>query len=102
VFATSVMRYKRTKKPLPEIARELNVDAVIEGTLLQSGGRVRITANLLHAPTDRHLWAETYERDLGDVLVTAGPRACGRQADSVSNFARACDAGRCAGRSGGP
>ena len=64
----STMRYKGSKKPLPEIARELNVDAVVEGTVWRSGNRVRITANLLHAPTDRHLWAETYERDLGDVL----------------------------------
>ena len=69
ISRTSVMRYKGAKKPLPEIARELNADAVIEGTLLRSGDRVRITANLLHAPTDRHLWAETYERDLGDVLT---------------------------------
>ena len=68
ISRTSVMRYKGTQKPLPEIARELKVDAVIEGTLLRSRDRVRITANLLHAPTDRHLWAETYERDLGDVL----------------------------------
>ncbi len=69
ISRTSVMRYKGTKKPLPEIARELNVHAVIEGTLLRSGGRVRITANLLHAPTDRHLWAASYERDLGDILT---------------------------------
>ncbi len=69
ISRTSVMRYKRTSKPVPQIGRELNVDAVIEGTLLRSGGRVRITANLLHAPTDRHLWAESYERDLGDVLT---------------------------------
>lgn len=65
---TSVMRYKGTKKSLPEIARELNVDGVIEGSVTRSGQRVRITAQLLHAPTDRHLWAETYDRDLGDVL----------------------------------
>ncbi len=65
---TSVMRYKGTKKSLPEIARELNVDAVIEGSVVRSGKRVRITAQLLHGPTDRHLWAETYERDLEDVL----------------------------------
>ncbi len=65
----SVMRYKRTKKPLPEIARELNVDAVVEGTVLRSGDRVRITAQLIHAQSDRHLWAESYERDLRDVLV---------------------------------
>ncbi len=69
ISRTSVMRYKQTKKPLPEIARELNVDALVEGTVLRSGSRVRITANLLYAPTDRHLWAETYDRDIGDVLA---------------------------------
>ena len=69
ISRTSVMRYKGTKKPLPEIAKELNVDAIVEGTVLRSGDRVRVTANLLHAATDRHLWAETYERDLGDVLT---------------------------------
>jgi len=68
ISRTSVMRYKGNKKPLPEIARELNVDAVVEGSVLRSGDRVRITANLLYAPSDRHLWAETYERDLHDVL----------------------------------
>jgi TolB-like protein/DNA-binding winged helix-turn-helix (wHTH) protein/Flp pilus assembly protein TadD len=65
---TSVMRYKGTKKGLPEIGRELNVDGIVEGSVMRSGQRLRITAQLLHAPTDRHLWAETYERDLGDVL----------------------------------
>jgi TolB-like protein/DNA-binding winged helix-turn-helix (wHTH) protein/Flp pilus assembly protein TadD len=68
ISRTSVMRYKGTKKSLPEIARELNVEAVVEGSVTRSGQRVRITAQLLHAPSDRHLWAETYERDLGDVL----------------------------------
>ena len=68
ISRTSVMRYKGTKKRLPEIARELNVDGIIEGSVVRSGGRVRITAQLLHGPTDRHLWAETYDRDLGDVL----------------------------------
>ncbi len=68
VSRTSVMRYKGTKKGLPEIARELNVDGIVEGSIMRSGERVRITAQLLHAPTDRHLWADTYERDLGDVL----------------------------------
>jgi Tfp pilus assembly protein PilF len=62
------MRYKGTKKSLPEIARELNVDGIIEGSVMRSGQRVRITAQLLYGPTDKHLWAETYERDLGDVL----------------------------------
>jgi TolB-like protein/DNA-binding winged helix-turn-helix (wHTH) protein len=68
ISRTSVMRYKGTKKPLPEIAQELNVDAVVEGAVLRSGERVRVTANLVHARTDRHLWAESYERDLRDVL----------------------------------
>jgi TolB-like protein/DNA-binding winged helix-turn-helix (wHTH) protein/Flp pilus assembly protein TadD len=68
ISRTSVMRYKGTKKGLPEIARELNVDGIVEGSVTRSGQRVRITAQLLHGPTDRHLWAETYDRDLGDVL----------------------------------
>jgi TolB-like protein/DNA-binding winged helix-turn-helix (wHTH) protein/Tfp pilus assembly protein PilF len=72
ISRTSVMRYKGTKKPLPEIAKELNVDAVVEGTVLRSDDRVRITANLLDARADRHLWSETYERDLGDVLMLQG------------------------------
>jgi TolB-like protein/DNA-binding winged helix-turn-helix (wHTH) protein/Flp pilus assembly protein TadD len=68
ISRTSVMRYKGTKKSLPEIAKELNVQAIVEGSVMRSGKRVRITAQLLHAPTDQHLWAEAYERDLGDVL----------------------------------
>ena len=66
---TSIMQYKGVKKPLPEIARELNVDAVVEGSVLRVAEQVRITAQLIHAPTDTHLWAESYERDLGDVLA---------------------------------
>jgi TolB-like protein/DNA-binding winged helix-turn-helix (wHTH) protein/Tfp pilus assembly protein PilF len=68
ISRTSVMQYKGTKKPLPQIARELNVDAVVEGTIQRFGNRIRITAQLLHARTDRHLWAETYERDYEDVI----------------------------------
>ncbi len=68
ISRTSVMRYKGSPKLLPEIARELNVDAVIEGSVQQSGGRVRVTAQLIHAATDAHLWAREYERDLTDVL----------------------------------
>src|SRR3984885_4271860 len=68
ISRTSVMRYKGTSKSLPEIARELNVDGIVEGSVTRSGQRVRITAQLLYGPTDKHLWAETYERDLGDVL----------------------------------
>jgi TolB-like protein len=68
ISRTSAMRYKGTKKSLPEIARELNVDGIVEGSVTRSGLRVRITAQLIHAPSDHHLWAETYERDLGDIL----------------------------------
>jgi len=69
ISRTSAMHYKGTRKTLPEIARELNVDAVIEGAVLRSGDRVRITAQLVQAASDRHLWAESYERDLRDVLT---------------------------------
>jgi TolB-like protein/DNA-binding winged helix-turn-helix (wHTH) protein/Tfp pilus assembly protein PilF len=69
ISRTSSMRYKGANKPLREIASELRVDAVIEGTVLRSGGRVQVRAQLIHAPTDRHLWSETYERDLRDVLA---------------------------------
>jgi TolB-like protein/DNA-binding winged helix-turn-helix (wHTH) protein len=68
ISRTSVMQYKGAKKTLPEIARELNVDGVVEGSVLRSGNRVRITAQLIYAATDTHLWAESYERDLGDIL----------------------------------
>ena len=68
ISRASVMQYKGTKKGLPEIARELNVEGIVEGSVTRSGRRVRITAQLLDAPADQHLWAETYERDLGDVL----------------------------------
>jgi serine/threonine protein kinase len=69
ISRTSVMTYKGAKKPLPQIARELGVDGVVEGSVLRVGDRVRITAQLIHAPSDRHLWAESYERDLRDVLA---------------------------------
>ncbi len=66
---TSIMQYKDARKPLPEIARELNVDAVVEGSVMRVGEQVRITAQLIHAPTDTHLWVESYERDLRDILT---------------------------------
>ena len=69
ISRTSMMQYKGTKKPLPQIAKELNVDAVIEGSVLREGGRVRITAQLIQAATDQHLWAESYQRDLRSVLA---------------------------------
>ena len=71
----SIMRYKGSRKPLPEIARELNVDAIVEGTVQRSGDKVRITAQLLQGKTDRHLWAESYERDFRDVLSLQGEMA---------------------------
>jgi serine/threonine protein kinase/Flp pilus assembly protein TadD len=72
ISRTSVMQYKGVQRPLPQIARELNVDAVVEGSVLRSGNRVRITAQLIHAASDEHLWAESYERDLRDVLSLQG------------------------------
>ena len=69
ISRTSVMRYKKTDKSLPEIARELNVEAVVEGSVLRSGDKVRITAQLISARTDANLWAETYDRSLQDSLA---------------------------------
>ncbi len=72
ILRTSVMRYKDTSKPLPEIAHELNVNTIVEGSVLRVGERVRITAQLIDAATDRHLWAKSYERDLRDILSLQG------------------------------
>lgn len=69
ISRTSVMPYKGVRKPLAQIARELNVDAVVEGTVLHSGNRVRIGAQLIEAPADKHLWANDYEGDLRDTLA---------------------------------
>jgi len=69
ISRTSAMRYKGSDKSLPEIAEELNVDAVVEGSVFRGGQRVRITAQLIHAATDTHLWAQSYDRELQDVLV---------------------------------
>jgi TolB-like protein/DNA-binding winged helix-turn-helix (wHTH) protein/Tfp pilus assembly protein PilF len=69
ISRTSVMQYKgEKKKPLPQIGQELNVDAVMEGSVLRSGNQVRIAAHMIYAPTDQNLMAETYERDFGDIL----------------------------------
>ena len=69
ISRTSAMQYKGVRKPLPQIARELNVDAVVEGTVLRSGQQVRITAQLIRAAADKHLWAQSYEGDVGDTLA---------------------------------
>ena len=69
ISRTSVTRYKKTDKLLPEIARELHVDAVVEGSVLRTRDRVRVTAQLIYAATDTNLWAQTYDRDLQDTLT---------------------------------
>ena len=68
ISRSSVMRYKHTQKSVSEIAKDLNVDAIVEGSIERSGDRVRITAQLIRATTERHLWADSYDRDLHDVL----------------------------------
>ncbi len=69
ISRTSVMTYKGARRPLPQIARELNVDAVVEGSVLRSGNLVRITAQLIRASSDEHLWAQSYEVQLRDILA---------------------------------
>lgn len=68
ISRTSVMRYKREMPPLRQVGKDLNVDVVVEGSVVRSGERVRITAQLIDVSTDRHLWAENYESDIHDVL----------------------------------
>jgi TolB-like protein/DNA-binding winged helix-turn-helix (wHTH) protein/Tfp pilus assembly protein PilF len=75
ISRTSIMRYKGTRKPLGEIARELNVDAVVEGTVLRSAERVRVTAQVVGTSPERHVWAERYDRPLGDVVIVQGELA---------------------------
>ena len=69
ISRTSITHYKQTDKSLPEIARELNVDGIVEGTVQRSGDRVHITAQLIHGPSDKHVWAHSYERDMRDVFA---------------------------------
>src|SRR5439155_14785056 len=69
ISRTSVMPYKRARKPLAQIARALNVDAIVEGTVLRSGDRVRITAQLIEVSADKHIWSQSYEGDLRDTLA---------------------------------
>src|ERR1017187_5489978 len=68
ISRTSAMQYKGARKALPEIARELRVDAVVEGSLTRSGQQVRIAVQLIDAKVDRHLWSEDYRRSIGDML----------------------------------
>lgn len=69
ISRTSVMQYKSTSKTVPEIAGELKVDAIVEGSVVRSGDRVRVTAQLIQAPMDKHLWTESYDRQLKDALA---------------------------------
>ncbi|HXP09948.1 MAG TPA: tetratricopeptide repeat protein, partial [Acidobacteriaceae bacterium] len=69
ISRTSTMVYEGARKPLPEIARELHVDAVVEGTVLRAGDQVRITAQLIDASTDKHLWSQSYQGELKDTLA---------------------------------
>jgi TolB-like protein/DNA-binding winged helix-turn-helix (wHTH) protein/Flp pilus assembly protein TadD len=80
ISRTSAMHYKGSRRPLPQIAKELNVDAVVEGSVVRSGNRVRITAQLLDARSDRHLWAKAYDRDIREVM--------GLQQDVASSIVR--------------
>jgi TolB-like protein/DNA-binding winged helix-turn-helix (wHTH) protein/Flp pilus assembly protein TadD len=82
ISRTSVMTYKHMHKPLPQIARELNVDAVVEGTVLRSGDQVRITAQLIEASSDKHLWSQSYEGELRDTLALQN-RVAGAIADQI-------------------
>ena len=80
VSRTSTMHYKGSRQPLPEIARELKVDAIVEGSVIRSGTRVRVNAQLVQAPSDRHLWAKVYDRDAREILSV--------QQDTVQNIVR--------------
>jgi TolB-like protein/Flp pilus assembly protein TadD len=87
ISRTSSMTYKGVNKPLPQIARELNVEAVVEGTVSRSGNRVRITAQLIRVPDERHLWAQTYDGDLRDALTLQNniARAISEQVQATLN-----------------
>ncbi len=104
ISRTSAMRYKGSDKPLLEIARELNVDGFVEGSVLRAGDRVRITAQLIHAATDQHIWAKSYERDVSDVLALQSEvaRAIAEEVQAKltpqeRGAAGACDAGESRG-----
>ncbi len=85
ISRTSIMLYKDSKKPLPQIVRELGVDAIIEGSVTRDKNNVRITVQLIHGATDRHLWAEDYQRPLRDVLLLQGEvaRAVAQEIDAA-------------------
>src|SRR5713226_4245904 len=69
ISRTSAMHFKDTRAPAPEIAKTLGVDAMVEGSVIREGGRVRVHAQLIRGATDEHFWSETYDRELGDALA---------------------------------
>jgi len=75
ISRTSAMHYKHRQKMMPEIARELGVEGIVDGSILRSQEFVRVTAELVHGPSDEHLWAKSYQRELRDVLVLQGELA---------------------------
>lgn len=77
ISETSVAQFKDTKESVPEIARALSVDAIVEGAVLREGDEVRITVQLIRADTDRHVWAESYERPVKDILALQNEVALG-------------------------
>ena len=89
ISRTSAMQYKAAKKLAPVIGRELNVDALVEGSVVRSGHHVRITAQLIHAATDRHVWARSYEGDVSDVVALQKQMAEAIAATIGSRLARA-------------
>jgi TolB-like protein/DNA-binding winged helix-turn-helix (wHTH) protein len=93
ISRTSAMAYKRVHRPLSEIARELNVEAVVEGTVSRSGERVRITAQLIQVPNEKHLWAQSYEGDLQGYARAAerrSPRDCQANPGDSESTGRGC------------
>ena len=106
ISRTSIMTYKGTRKSLPQIARELNVDAVVEGTVLRSGQQVRITAHPIQAAVlDKHLWAQSYEGDLRDTLALQQQVASSiarEIRDRVDSSRAVCAEKRAARESGSP
>jgi len=86
ISRTSVMTYKGVRKPLAQIADELNVDAVVEGRVLRSGDQVRITAQLIQASADKHIWAQSYEGEIRDTLVLQNLARAGADLAGVVTF----------------
>src|SRR6266853_6203006 len=87
ISRTSVMQYKQVHRPLREIARELGVDGILEGSVGRAGNRVHVTAQLIHAASDTHVWAESFDRDLSDVssLQNELARAIAKQVGTTAS-----------------